>query len=233
MKKSRVIQLTPTLSYGDAVSNDVIAMNEVLTKMGYENYIVATGIAKKVQGLAINTSKFTSKPDDIFIYHMSIGNDMSEYVYNSNVKRKIMVYHNITPAEFFDGNSPLSVGCRQGRNELKKLAECTDFALCDSDYNKAELDELGYRSTATLPIVFDKTEYLSTEPSQELLQKYKDDGYTNILFVGRIAPNKKQQDIIHSFHLYHKYINPKSRLFLVGAVVATEKYMEGIKTYIE
>lgn len=232
MKKSRVIQLTPTLSYGDAVSNDVFAMQEVLTKMEYENYIVASNIAKKVQGRAISFKKFVSKPDDIFIYHMSIGNELSQYVLSAKAKRKIMVYHNITPCEFFEGNSVLSTPCRQGRNELKKLSECTDFALCDSDYNKEELDELGYKSTAVLPIVFDKTEYLSTEPSEKILEKYNGDGYVNILFVGRIAPNKKQEDIIQSFHLYHKYINPKSRLFLVGAVVTTERYMEGLKEYI-
>lgn len=232
MKKSRVIQLTPTLSYGDAVSSDVFAMTEVLTKLGYENYIVASNIAKKVQGRAIPLRKFVPKTDDIFIYHMSIGNEMSDYVISADVKRKLMVYHNITPAHFFDGISPLNIPCRNGRAELLRLADCVDFALCDSDYNREELDDLKYLSTATLPIVFDKTEYLTTLPSQRLIDKYSHDGYTNILFVGRIAPNKKQEDIIQSFHLYNKYINPKSRLFLVGAVVTTELYMDALSNYI-
>ena len=232
MKKSRVIQLTPTLSFGDAVSNDVFAMNEVLTKLGYENYIVASNISKKVSGRAIPIKKFIPKPEDIIIYHMSIGNELSDYVISANVRKKLMVYHNITPAHFFDGISPLNVPCRNGRFELERLAEVIDFALCDSDYNREELDELGYKSTATLPIVFDKTEYIATKPSEEILEKYKNDGYTNILFVGRIAPNKKQEDIIHSFYLYNKYINPKSRLFLIGAVVTTELYMDAIKEYI-
>ena len=232
MKKSRVIQLTPTLSFGDAVSNDVFAMNEVLTKQGYENYIVASNIAKKVKSRAIPMKKFISKPNDIFIYHMSIGNEMSNYVISSNVKKKLMVYHNITPAHFFDGISPLAIACRNGRAELQNLASVIDFALCDSEYNREELDDLGYKATATLPIVFDKTEYLTTKPSENILEKYKDDGYTNIIFIGRIAPNKKQEDIIHSFHLYNKYINPKSRLFLIGAVVTTELYMDAIKDYI-
>lgn len=232
MKKSRVIQLTPTLAFGDAVSNDVFAMNEVLTKLGFENYIVALNIAKKVQGSAINVKKFVPNENDIFIYHMSIGNELSEYVFSAKVKKKIMVYHNITPPEFFDGISVLSTPCRNGRNELKKLSSVIDFALCDSDYNKEELDALGYKNTATLPIVFDKSEYLATTPSQKVIDEYKGDGFTNILFVGRIAPNKKQEDIIQSFHLYHKYINPKSRLFLVGAVVTTERYMDGLLEYI-
>ena len=232
MKKSRVIQLTPTLSFGDAVSNDVFAMNEVLTRLGYENYIVAINISKKVKGRAISINKFVSNPNDIFIYHMSIGNEISEYVASANVKKKLMVYHNITPAHFFNGISPLNVPCKNGRDELVKLARCIDFAICDSDYNKQELDELGYKATATLPIVFDKSEYLYVDPTEKIIEKYGDDGYTNIIFVGRIAPNKKQEDIIQSFHLYNKYINSKSRLFLVGAVVTTEAYMDAIKNYI-
>lgn len=233
MKKSRVIQLTPTLSFGDAVSNDVFAMQDVLTNMGYENIIVAVNISRKVEGSAVKLKKFISRESDIFIYHMSIGNELSDYVYNAKVKTKIMVYHNITPHEYFNGISPLSIPCRQGRDELKKLVRVTDFALCDSEYNKSELDDLGYRKTATLPIVFDKNEYRAITPDQKIISRYNDDGYTNILFVGRIAPNKKQEDIIHSFHIYHKYINPRSRLFLVGAVVTTEKYSAALKKYID
>ena len=232
MKKSRVIQLSPTLSFGDAVSNDVFAMNEVLTKLGYENYIVAMNISKKVAGRAVPFKKFVPRKTDIFIYHMSIGNELSDYVISADVSRKLMVYHNITPAHFFDGISHLNVPCRKGRDELRRLSECIDFALCDSDFNKEELDDLKYRETATLPIVFDKTEYASVKPSEEILELYDNDDYTNILFVGRIAPNKKQEDILQSFHLYNKYINPKSRLFLVGAVVTTELYMNALKDYV-
>lgn len=232
MKKSRVIQLSPTLSFGDAVSNDVFAMNEVLTKLGYENYIVAMNISQKVSGRAIPFRKYVPQKNDILLYHMSIGNDMSDFVAAADVKRKLMVYHNITPAHFFDGISHLNAACRRGRDELLRLADCIDFALCDSDYNRQELDDLQYRATATLPIVFDKSEYFSVKPSEEILGLYGGDGYTNILFVGRIAPNKKQEDILQSFHLYNKYINPKSRLFLVGAVVETELYMEALKSYV-
>lgn len=232
MSKNRIIQLTPTFSAGDAVSNDVIAMSEVLSLMGFENYIVALNISKKMEGRAVRLNKYIPRENDIFVYHMSIGNEMSEFVIRAKVKRKIMVYHNITPYEYFEGISPLADPCRQGRLELVKLKDCIDFALCDSDYNKEELDSMGYKNTATLPIVFDKVEYLETSPSESVLKKYGNDGYTNILFVGRIVPNKKQEDVIQSFHLYRKYINSKARLFLVGAVVTTERYMEALNEYI-
>lgn len=229
--KPRIVQFTPTISYGDAVSNDVFAMSEVLDGMGYDNIIVAIAKGKKLRGKIVLFEDFTPDSNDIFIYHMSIGSALSDFVLNADVKKKIMVWHNITPAHFFDGISSLADSCRQGREELFRLRNCIDFAICDSEYNKEELDDLGYRETAVLPIVFDKSEYLDTTPSQEIVDRYSD-GVTNILFVGRIAPNKKQEDIIRSFHLYNKYINPKSRLFLVGAVVDTEKYKTALDDFI-
>ncbi len=228
----RVIQFTPTLSYGDAVSNDVFAMHDVLRGMGKDSLIVTIATGKKIRGNVVLFGDFSPLPDDIFIYHMSIGSPLSDFVAKADVKRKIMVWHNITPAHFFEGISPLAESCRQGREELVRLRDCIDFAICDSEYNKQELDELGYRETAVLPIVFDKSEYLETAPTEEIIKKYSD-GKKNILFVGRIAPNKKQEDIIKSFCLYNRYINPESRLFLVGAVVATEKYKEAIDSFID
>ncbi|MBZ4670380.1 MAG: hypothetical protein PWQ76_236 [Clostridiales bacterium] len=232
MKKSRIIQLTPCITFGDAVSNDVFAMADVLSSHGFENYIVSIGIGEKIKDRVVPFHKFTPKPTDIFIFHMSIGSEMSRYVMDAKVKRKIMVYHNITPEEFYEGFPHVQGACRAGREELKMLAPHIDFSLADSDYNREELDELRYQNTATLPIVFDKSEYLNTKPSKKLLELYGDDDYTNILFVGRIAPNKKQEDVIQSFHLYNKYINPKSRLFLVGSSNALEAYKQALEDYI-
>lgn len=232
MKKSRIVQFTPAISFGDAVSNDIIAMSDVLTSLGYENEIVSIGIGDKVKADITHFPKFKSREDDIFIYHMSIGSEITDYIIKEKVKKKLMVYHNITPKEFFDGFPNFQIACQTGRVELEKLTPYIDFAFADSDYNKSELDALGYKNTVTLPIVFDKQEYLSVTPDEKIMQKYTGDGYTNILFVGRIAPNKKHQDIITSFHFYNKYINPKSRLFLVGSANSMEIYKDALDKYI-
>src|SRR5690606_3919553 len=56
------------------------------------------------------------------------------------------------------------------------------------------------------------------------VERFSKDGYTNLLFVGRIAPNKKQDDIIKIFYYYKKFINPESRLILVGSYIGMERY---------
>jgi glycosyltransferase involved in cell wall biosynthesis len=40
---------------------------------------------------------------------------------------------------------------------------------------------------------------------------------TNILFVGKVAPNKAFEDLIKVFCSYYRYVNRRARLILVGA----------------
>lgn len=64
------------------------------------------------------------------------------------------------------------------------------------------------------------------------MEHYKDDGYTNFIFVGRVAPNKKQEDVIRAFYCYKKYCNPKSRLFIVGSYNGMERYYHRLRRYV-
>ena len=54
----------------------------------------------------------------------------------------------------------------------------------------------------------------------------------NLIFVGRVAPHKHQEDIIRAFAWYKKHLNPKSRLFLVGSG-NTERYNQRLSAYVE
>ena len=51
-------------------------------------------------------------------------------------------------------------------------------------------------------------------------------------FTGRVVPNKKQEDIIQAFYYYKNYINPKSRLILVGSYAGIDKYHEQLEAYV-
>ena len=52
-----------------------------------------------------------------------------------------------------------------------------------------------------------------------------DDEWTNVMFVGRVIPNKKFEDVIRAFHAYRTRHNPRSRLLLVGSYSGFEKYL--------
>ena len=138
--------------------------------------------------------------------------------------RMVLIYHNITPAEHFIGlRTPLARLCFEGRRELRAYVPRCDLALGDSEYNRAELEAMGFPRTGVLPVVPDFS-HLDVAPDP-LLARAFDDGWTNILFVGRLMPHKCIHDLVRFFHAYRRTYNPRSRLLLVGAY-------DGFKTYL-
>lgn len=226
--------MVTTLSYGDAVSNDAIAIKNVLESMGFRTQIYAENIDSRLKkGTASIIEKMpTLKKDDVIIYHKAYGTELS-FRLPEYPCRKILRYHNITPPRFFNEYSPATVwGTSYGLDGVEYLADKVDYCLAVSEFNKQDLLNMGYKCKIdVLPILIPFRDYDKT-PSSRVIQKYNDD-YINILFTGRISPNKKQEDIIKAFYYYNKYINPKSRLFLVGNFNGMEKYYDRLNRYVE
>ena len=229
----KIIQMLPSLAFGDAVSNDALAIREVLSRMGYETRIYAENIQYKLQGQARAYRRMErTRKSDVVLYHHSIGADMA-FDFEKLSCRKVMIYHNITPPEFFDGYDNRSKRLMvYGQATTKCLADKVDYCLADSEYNKQELRAMGYTCPIDVrPILIPFSDY-EQEPDAATLRQYRD-GVTNILFVGRIAPNKKFEDVIRAFCYYKTQKNPNSRLILVGNSAGMEKYSYKLKNYVD
>lgn len=227
----RVVQLLPTLSFGDAIGNDTIALKGVISEMGYTTEIYAENIDKRLpDGIAQKADKLRDlKKDDVLIYHKSTGTDLT-FKIDGYKCRRIMVYHNITPPEFF---RPYSTAATQltelGYKGVEYLRDKVDHVLAVSAYNKAELVRMGYTCPIDIrPILIKFDDYKQT-PDEATIKKYSD-GKKNLVFVGRIAPNKKQENLIRAFYCYKK-LNPDSRLILVGSSKGMENYHERLVKY--
>jgi glycosyltransferase involved in cell wall biosynthesis len=221
-----VHQWLPGFTSGDAISNDAIVLQEVIREKGYKSEIFCPSrhVSPKVRNLChdIDSYREYSNPNNIVIYHFSIGSPLSEG-YQAIPDKKIIIYHNITPDHYFRSiNAEKALVLYQGRRELQTLCNVSALALADSEYNRIELEEWGYKNTKVLPPFID-FEGLAKKPDQKTLNRYDDD-WTNLIFVGRITPNKKIEDVIKVFYYYKNTINPKSRLFIVGSFVGMEKY---------
>jgi glycosyltransferase involved in cell wall biosynthesis len=145
--------------------------------------------------------------------------------------RKVIIYHNITPYQFFlDYHRTLAKDCFKGRLELKSLAGQVDLALGDSEFNRRELVAAGIKETGVLPLVMDFAKF--DLPVLPVFREMYADKKTNILFVGRIIPNKKVEDVIKAFHLYQTHFNPESRLFIVGEYRGFERYTSALQGLI-
>jgi len=134
-----------------------------------------------------------------------------------------LIYHNITPPEYFVGvHEQLVELCWKGRRELRAYVGRCDLALGDSEFNRQELAGIGFPRTGVLPVVPDFS-HLSGVPDWKVASRF-DDEWTNLLFVGRIIPNKRIEDLVRIFHAYRR-INPRSRLLIVGSYGGFEKYL--------
>jgi glycosyltransferase involved in cell wall biosynthesis len=142
-----------------------------------------------------------------------------------------LIYHNITPPEYFvDINKELVRLCFRGRRELALYKSRCDLALGDSEYNRQELAALGFSPAEVLQVVpgFEHLE----GPADYTFAGAFDDGWVNVLFVGRVIPNKRFEDVIRAFHAYKTYFNPRSRLLLVGAHSGFERYLTMLHQFI-
>lgn len=229
----RIVQIVPTISFGDAISNDALALSTVLVRMDPDTGIYCENIDPRVQNELVHSIKNIGRlhKDDIIIYHLSVGTKLN-YIIASYKCRKIVRYHNITPPNFFmNYNRRIARLSEEGLNEVRYLADHVDYCFADSSYNKKDLIDMNYRCPIdVLPILIPFSDY-DKEPDFDLIQKYSDD-WTNIVFVGRIAPHKKQEDVIQVFYYVKKYVNPKSRLFIVGNYSGLENYYDKLKKYV-
>ncbi|MBE6864564.1 MAG: glycosyltransferase family 4 protein [Ruminococcus flavefaciens] len=227
----RIIQLLPTLSFGDAIGNDTLALKGAIHDMGYETEVYAENIDKRLPaGSGLDISKLSGlKKDDIILYHKSTGTDLT-FKIDEFKCRRIMVYHNITPPEFFRPYSPAATALTEyGYKGVEYLKDKVEYCLADSSYNRSDLLRMGYTCPIDVrPILIRFEDYKQT-PDEETIRKYSD-GKKNLIFVGRIAPNKKQEDVIRAFYHYKK-LNPESRLILVGSYSGMENYYNRLVKY--
>jgi glycosyltransferase involved in cell wall biosynthesis len=218
-------QVLATLGYGDAIGNEVLGIQRVLREAGYESAIFVQTADPRLEDLTRDYRDLpeASHPDNVLIHHFSIGSRASRLAY-ALPDRMVLIYHNITPPEYFvDINKELVRLCFRGRRELALYKSRCDLALGDSEYNKQELAALGFSPAGVLQVVpgFD---HLEGPPDYTFAGAF-DDAWVNVLFVGRVIPNKRFEDVIRAFHAYKTYFNPRSRLLLVGAHSGFERYL--------
>lgn len=211
-----VHQVLATLGYGDAIGNEALGIRRVLRDAGFESRIYVETVDPRLEDETEDYRNLIedSHPDNILVHHFSLGSRASRVAF-AVPDRMILIYHNITPVRFFlDIRSPVVAQCHSGRRELGAYAARCDLALGDSAFNRAELDALGFPHTGVLPVVPDFA-HLNVTPHPWLARQFDDDK-TNILFVGRIIPNKRIEDLVRFFHAYRRRYNRSSRLLLVG-----------------
>lgn len=223
----QVHQFHGVVAYGDAIGNDILNLQKMLHRLSYASEVFASHSHRTFEGQTHHWHKHRkhSAPDNVLLCHFSIGYpaDVLHWL-QSLPDRKVLIYHNITPAAYFSGiNDIYFEETYAGRRQLAQLLPATVAGWGDSDFNRQELLRLGWQQTAVLPIVFEPGLY-QLPPDRATLEQANHDRALNVLFVSRVAPNKKFEDVILAFYHLKKFIEPCARLYLVGSADQMEPY---------
>ncbi len=223
---SAIHQLVAGFSRGDAISNEAVVMRDLFREWGYESEIFCEHkrILPELRGEARELSEATGRlrDDDVALLHLSIGSPANE-VFPSLKGRKAILYHNITPPEYFRLIQPATAQqLAKGREQARALADVAIVNLADSQFNADELTQWGYINPQVFPLMLDFGRLTGTV-DRAVYRRFRD-GKKNVLFVGRCAPNKKIEDVITLFAYFQKAVEPHSRLILAGSYAGTERY---------
>lgn len=231
MSPTTIHQLVAGFATGDAISHEALALRDICREAGFasEIYAPADRIAADAIGTCHPLVEYQPNANDSIIFHYSITSPATT-AFRTSPARKILIYHNITPPEFFTPFDTSVAGqLTAARQELKEILGHADAVWADSAFNAAEIKALGFPNAKVFPLLF-RPDGQDIPPDPAILAKFNVP-MKNILFVGRIAPNKCIEELITAFAWFHKNIEPQSRLLIVGSDRSAPTYYAMLKMY--
>jgi glycosyltransferase involved in cell wall biosynthesis len=224
----RIDQWVPALHRGDAIGDSALLMRDAFRSWGHAADVYALQLDDELEGDGRAFSEWRAEgPDHVVILHYALPSPLSAAL-KQHTGRRVLLHHNVTPPEYFRGYDPEMVRiCTLGRQELADLRDHIELALGDSEFNRNELERAGFPRTGVLPIYLDFERYKRL-PNPVLARLLGDAGPT-LLFVGRVSPNKRHDDLIRLASYWKRFIGPELRLLLVGKLPRRRAYFDALQ----
>ncbi len=205
----KIIQLVNGYSKGDGVGNVIVAFDALLKKMGYSSEIHN----KTLSFSDLDNADYSG--ENMLLYHVALTVDPLICYLKC---RKVLVFHNITDPQLLLGSglAQMRTLCSAGLYDIQDTANYFERAIVFSKYSQDVLVKSGWEESkiSIIPISV-RLDKMTFEKDEAIYERYSD-GKVNILFTGRVFPNKKQDSLIRSFKQYHDKYNENSRLLIVG-----------------
>lgn len=217
--------LVKDLFEGDAVSNDVVGQYISLKKAGHQPFLYAD--RSYIQLPVDPVANIVDHQFDLFIYHPTVGWELGVKAFKELKTYKVMRYHNITPPKFFE--EPIKKRCEDGLAQLPSLLEQCNDIWADSQFNGMDLQNFRKTPFKVIP-PYNQADLLMSLVEAKLSLRCFNQGYINVIVVGRVVPNK---DIILAVEGFSKYYakNKQSRLTIIGQDI-TPSYSQKVKQRI-
>jgi L-malate glycosyltransferase len=226
-------QIVVAASAGDAVTNAALSFQQVLQRIGPSS-LFARYIDCRLEGQVFPLSVYETcaESDDLLIYHVSIGEPEVLKFLLGRRQRLVIVYHNITPPEYFAGFDPAFAGLlARGRAELETLRDRVEVALAVSAYNARELEAIGYSDVRVTPLPMDIGALHTIEPDPSTVAQLERIEGPLVLFVGQLLPHKRPDLLLQAYHALTTYLIPDAHLALLGPA-RSELYGQALSTFV-
>ena len=226
---ARIDQLLPAAHAGDATGDAAASLAAALRQRGHEANLYALTIDAEIRDRVRPFAEYPQPgPDDLTLLHYALPSPLSEALADYEGRRAI-VYHNLTPPELLLPFCPeIARLTAIGRDQLQMLARSgrVDLAIGVSGYNTEDLDRTGFDNTVTLPLPLDLSRY-DVEPDRVLGERLRD-APPIFLTVGRVAPNKRLEDLLRFAAYYLRHIEPNAWFLIVGGTRGLEPYHDAL-----
>lgn len=226
----RIDQFLAGFGDGDAISHEAVALRRSFCELGFASEIYADMpyVSPSLKNQCLDYRGYDGAEHDIVIYHMAIASPVAAY-FRQAPGQKVMIYHNITPSEYF---RPFATSIAErldaARADLVALRDVPAAVWADSSFNAQELRAIGYRQVTNFSLLFNPAT-LDYPTDQRIAAKMRP-RMTTLLFVGRLAPNKKVERLLEMFY-YYRQLDPASRLVVVGSSHGCPRYFSMLQLY--
>ena len=213
---------------GDAITNGLFYIRELLRGLGYDSEMFVEDVTPELAQDLHPAASFPDSPDTVLIVHFSWAIRYFDWLKALRC-RKVLVYHNITPLEFFEEGGEFERVAHVARQQLAELRDLVEGALSPSDYNARELRALGFPRIEIAPLLFDPAAWLAAPYDADFARRLAEDEAFKILFVGRIVANKYQEDLILVVERLRAMMRRPVRLVVIGGLGAGAEYADRVR----
>ncbi len=227
----RFHSLLPAFHPNDATGSIASELQYLLRRLGFQSELFALDIHPDLRDLARPASELADcvEPDDAVLYHHGIGSELVPLLSSLPV-RKVLAYHNITPSRFYEPFDPaVARALDDGRLQLAALAEMCESALAFSKFSGNELRALNFERVSVIPPPLEPWR-VCRAGDERIFRRLFDGKTQNLLFVGRVVPNKRIEDLIAlTERLLRRNPGRPFRLVVVGPYQRASPYFERLQ----
>ncbi|PKA13152.1 glycosyl transferase [Leptospira meyeri] len=213
-----VFQHLDELKDSDGVGNDAIGLAEVFVSLGYKSHFITrlprNGKSLNSQFHLVNSFDFPTSNEDIHILHFG-GAGYPYFLFQNLPGRKILRFHNITPASFYKNTTTPEIYSAMEKFESLSYLEIASLSIfcdsiwCDSEFNFQTISGYQFKNPYVVPIC--KLYETNSNFDKEIKNH-------SLVFVGRYSPQKKWEDLIEFFSYWVKDF-PDAQCLCLGSVI--------------